>query len=75
MTDCEYPHRVTFALTDEAYKELDQETGLRNMMGDISPVSMGDLILVYLVNSIQTNDSTFAIHLRGIKEIRESKEE
>lgn len=67
----EYPHRVTIALTDKAYKELERDMGLRHMMGDISPVSMSDLISLYILNSIQNNDSSFPVFLRGIKEIKE----
>jgi hypothetical protein len=64
MSDCKYPHRVTIALTEEAYQKLKKELFINKMMGDIAP-DMKNAILWNIVNDIEnpTKRSGFPIFL------------
>ncbi len=55
MSDCKYPHRVTIALTEEAFQKLYKELAVRYQMGDVSP-TMADVILFNTIRKIEEND-------------------
>lgn len=57
LVDCKYPHRVTIALTEKAYTDLNKELYVRHVMGDVVP-SIANVVLLSILSRIQENDTT-----------------
>jgi len=68
---CKYPHRITIAMTDDLFKTMKSDLGLRHMLGDLGR----DDCTILLLNIIKAIDEreTNTVFLRSIKEAEKEK--
>jgi len=71
MSDCNYPHRITIALTHEAVEQFKKEMNVRHMMGDLSLTAMSDLILLHMLVDLENpKRDTFPLYLDSPRKYR-----
>ena len=69
----EYPNRITVAMTDDMFKTIKANLGIRHIMEGLNPHCECDVLLLHMVKAIEDNE-TNPIYLRSLSEAKKEME-